>query len=330
MRCTDNRRYRLAAIAAAGMLLFCSCGSKSYELEHPYDVYGTQIHYESLQPEGETATDSLSYFAKDLCTAEDVSISIPAALDSAAQAAGVFHLNEQTVTYSKNIYKKLYPASTTKILTAYTALKHANLTDIVTVSAQAANQAGDSSVCGLKAGDSLSLEELLYGLLLESGNDAAVAIAEHLSGSSEAFASLMNEEAAALGATHSHFSNPHGLHDDEHYTCVYDLYLMLNAALKDEKFQTIVSAHTHHAVYKDAGGNQVTQEWETTDKFLNGEVNPPDGVRVIGGKTGTTNAAGYCLALYSQNAAGEPVISIVLKADSSENLYGLMGELMQR
>ncbi len=330
MKCTDNRRFRLAALGVAGMLLFAGCGSKTYELEHPYDVYGTSIHYASLYPQGDSHAEALPYFARDLCTAAAASAGTPVPGDSSAEAAGVFHLEEKTVTYSKNIYKKLYPASTTKILTAYTALKHADLKDMVTVSAQAANQAGDSSVCGLHAGDRLSLEELLYGLLLESGNDAASAIAEHVSGSSEAFAALMNEEAAAMGATRSHFVNPHGLHDEEHYTCVYDLYLMLNTALQDEKFEKIIRAHKRTAVYSDAGGNQVTQEWETTDKFLNGEVQPPNGISVIGGKTGTTNAAGYCLALYSKNTAGEPVISIVLKADSSDNLYSLMGELMQR
>ena len=174
------------------------------------------------------------------------------------------------------------------------------------------------------------MEELLYGLLLESGNDAAVAIAEHISGNSNSFASLMNEEAAALGATHSHFTNPHGLHEEEHYTCVYDLYLLLNAAMQYEQFETISHTAKHTASYRNASGAAVTGEWETTDKFLTGEASAPDGVTVLGGKTGTTNAAGYCLALYSRNAAQKPQISIVLKADSSENLYALMTELLKQ
>lgn len=334
MKCTDNNKIRLAALAAASMLLFCGCGTKTYELDHPYDVYGTTVNYIKNQPEeenqGEVRQNGLPYFAERLCVAENESAGPQIPQAEKAQAAGVFHLQEQTVTYARNIYQKMYPASTTKILTAYTALKHAQLTDIITVSAQAADQAGDSSVCGLHEGDRLTLEELLYGLLLESGNDAAVAIAEHVSGSSQAFASLMNEEAAALGATHSHFTNPHGLHEDDHYTCVYDLYLMLNAALKYEKFQSVIRTETYTASYTDAAGNEVSQEWTTTDKFLNGEAQVPEGITVIGGKTGTTNAAGYCLALYSNNAAGEPVISIVMKAESSEDLYALMGELLQR
>lgn len=340
MKCTDNKgRHALqfAALTTACIVLLSGCGTKTYELEHPYDVYGTSIHY--VQPPSEDeGTDAqqvlykagtIPYFAQELCVGEYPKAGAENLDASAAEAAGVFHLGEGTITYSKNIYEKMYPASTTKILTAYIALKHADLTDTVTVSEQAAAQAGDSSVCGLKAGDQLTLEELLYGLLLESGNDAADAIAEHISGSSQSFAALMNEEAAALGATHSHFVNPHGLHEEEHYTCVYDLYLLLNAAMKYDEFETIVHTAKHTAAYRDASGASVSQEWETTDKFLTGEAEVPDGVTVLGGKTGTTNAAGYCLALYSKNAADEPVISIVMKADNGDHLYALMTELLK-
>lgn len=346
MKCTDNKDrhamqwqklLQFTVLTAACVLLLNGCGTKTYELEHPYDVYGTSIHY--VQPPSEdesmdaeqilSKSGTIPYFAQELCVGEYPAADAKNLDASAAEAAGVFHLGEGTITYSKNIYEKLYPASTTKILTAYTALKHADLTDTVTVSEQAAAQAGDSSVCGLKAGDRLTLEELLYGLLLESGNDAADAIAEHISGSSQSFAALMNEEAAALGATHSHFANPHGLHEEEHYTCVYDLYLLLNAAIKYDEFETIAHTAKHTATYRNASGASVSQEWETTDKFLTGEAEVPDGVTVLGGKTGTTNAAGYCLALYSTNAADEPVISIVMKADSSEHLYTLMTELLK-
>ena len=97
-----------------------------------------------------------------------------------------------------------------------------------------------------------------------------------------------------------------------------------------EQFETISHTAKHTASYRSASGAAVTGEWETTDKFLTGEASAPDGVTVLGGKTGTTNAAGYCLALYSRNAAQKPQISIVLKADSSENLYALMTELLKQ
>lgn len=347
MKCTDNHRigklrtvarrkskwwFTVAVLAAAAI---SGCGTKTYEFKQAYDVYGTSLHYQvtedAANDQDVLAADDIPYFAKDLCVGEDVTLGTAEIERSqSAEAAGVFHLASGEITYSQNIYKKLFPASTTKILTAYVALKYGNLDDTITVSQQAANQAPDSSICGVHTGDKLTLETLLYGLLLESGNDAADAIAEHISGDAEKFADLMNQEAAALGATHSHFTNPHGLQDEEHFTCVYDLYLLLQAALSYEDFKTIIHTPKYTAIYEDINGNQVTQEWESTDLFLTGEVTPPKGVSVIGGKTGTTEDAGYCLALFSENAAKEPVISIVMKADSRESLYLLMGDLLAR
>ncbi len=343
MKCTDKakktkhshiRGIVLTIAALVVLLLLGSCGQKTYELENAYDVYGTSIHYQ--QPEQEDgliqppASDHVSYFAQELCVADDVMLGTNEVNEQAAEAFAVFNLSRKEATRSKNIYEKLYPASTTKILTAYLALKYGTLSDVVTVSEAAANQASDSSVCNIRAGDQITLEELLYGLLLKSGNDAADAIAEYISGSTKEFAKLMNQEAAALGATHSHFVNPHGLQDEAHYTCVYDLYLLFQKALEYEEFEKIIHAVKHVAVYKDSSGNKVTQEWLTTNQFLNETTKTPKGVTVIGGKTGTTNDAGYCLVLYSKNKSQEPVISIVMKAESRDSLYSLMSELLSR
>lgn len=116
--------------------------------------------------------------------------------------------------YSQNLFEKLYPASTTKILTAYIILKNCDLNATVTVSHDAANPGHSSSVCGLKEGDIITVQDLLYGLLLESGNDAAIALAEYCSGSVEEFAKLMNSTAKSFGATNSNFVNPSGLPDE--------------------------------------------------------------------------------------------------------------------
>ena len=135
-------------------------------------------------------------------------------------AAALFDVNGHTVDYAYNMHERLYPASTTKILTALTALKSCSLDDIVTVSRSgaAASFAADASVCGLKEGDQLSMRTLLYGLLLVSGNDSAVVIAEHIAGSVEGFAAMMNEQAKELRAVNTNFTTPHGLHDENHYT----------------------------------------------------------------------------------------------------------------
>lgn len=200
------------------------CGKTSAAIEQPYDVYATAADF-GLSSNG--TAEAKSYFASNLCVSEDVAIGTDSTDSQVAEGAGTFNLETNTVVYAKNLYERLYPASTTKILTAYIALKYCDDLDaMVTVSENAVNQASDSSVCNLKAGDVIRLRDLLYGLMLRSGNDAAVAIAEYISGDVDSFAALMNQEAAAMGATRSHFVNPNGLPDENHYTCVYDMYLI--------------------------------------------------------------------------------------------------------
>ena len=159
------------------------------------------------------------------------------------------------------------------------------------------------------------MDDLLYGMMLRSGNDAAISIAESISGSVEEFAALMNKEAAALGATQSHFVNPNGLPDENHYTSVYDLYLIFRAALQNETFVQIISTTSYDVTYQAGDGTIEEHTWENTNQYLSGHAKSPDGFTVIGGKTGTTGAAGYCLVLYSMNEQSQPIISIVLKAD---------------
>ena len=167
-------------------------------------------------------------------------------------AVGLFDIKDATTDCAYNIHKKLYPASTTKILTALVALENGNLTDTVTVSAEAdsANFAADEQTCGIKAGDQLTLEDLLNGLLLYSGNDNAVAIADHIAGNTKKFAEMMNAEAQKLMATNSHFVNPSGLHDDNHYTTAYDLYLIFNECIKHEEFVKIINSSSYTAQVK--------------------------------------------------------------------------------
>lgn len=324
MKCTNKWRIVLPVVAVA--LLFCGCSKDDTTLENAYNVFDTSTKY------GITKTGNLQsaeFFAKDLCVTEDENIGLEDTTESVAEGAGLFRLNEKEAVYKKNIYERLYPASTTKILTALIALEESNLDDVVTVSANAANQASDSSVCGLKEGDQISMRDLLYGLMMRSGNDAAIAIAEHISGSSEEFAVLMNAKAQSLGATNSHFVTPNGLHDEDHYTTVYDMYLIMNSAVQNETFVEILQTASYTSNYTDAAGNPVTQDWATTNKYLTGTEAVPEGVTVIGGKTGTTGEAKYCLVQYNQNASGEPMISIVFKADCRDNMYLLMSEILK-
>lgn len=325
MKCTSKLLFSGILIFS---LLTCGCSS-DVAIDDPYDisVSATNASSEALTDFSRSSA-SIHYFAEDLCVAPKEQTHSDAVTDEVVEAMGVFLPTDGTISYQKNIYKKMYPASTTKILTAYLAITQANPDDTVTISEHAADQASDSSVCGMRAGDRIKLSDLLYGLMLKSGNDAAVAIAEHISGSEEAFAELMNETARSFGATNSHFVNANGLHDEDHYTCVYDLYLIFAHAIEEDFFMQLIQTTSYTVYYTDASGTQASQTWTNTNKYLNGEVTQPDGITVLGGKTGTTNAAGYCLVLLSNNDKKEPVISVILKSDGRSNLYYVMNQVL--
>lgn len=247
-----------------------------------------------------------------------------------AEAFALFSVTDGEVLSQQNVFERVYPASTTKILTALVALENGDLTDIVTVPEAADIQESGSSMADLKVGDKLSLSDLLYGLMIPSGNDAAEAIAWHIAGSSEAFVQMMNEKAVSLGATQSHFVNPHGLPDDNHYTTPYDMYLIFNAAIENEQFREIASKRTHEAEVTDADGETRTIKWESGNLYLRGEYDLPAGVSYAGGKTGHTNAAGYCLVMAETADDGKDYISMIFKAGSYDKLYTGMTELLQK
>lgn len=324
MKCINKTIIGGLLIAAVCVLTSCSAEGNT-EIANRYDVYKTSGTYGLT---GNSSYSEMNFFAEDLCVADTEDIATDQFDSSLSVSSAVFDLTNHTVNESQNIYEQMYPASTTKILTAYLALKYGNLSDTVTVSESALDLPADSSNCGLKAGDTLTMEQLLYGLILCSGNDAANTIAEHISGNIDDFVTLMNEEAAKLGATRSHFMNPHGLHDENHYTCAYDLYLIFNEACENDQFYQLISTHDYVANYTSADGSVVEQSWASTNQYFNGTVAPPENVTVIGGKTGTTNSAGNCLVLLSRNSQNKTFISIVLKAENRENLYTCMTELL--
>ena len=298
----------------AAVLLFLSNNGSNIK-EYEKDSYTGSIYQGQM-------------FAQDLCVASgDVQLS-GFEDDTTLHGAALFDLENESVVYGYNLYDRLYPASTTKVLTAYVALKYGNLEDQVTVSANATDFNWDESICGLQTGDTLSMYDLLCGLMLVSGNDAAAAIAEHISGSTEEFSELMNREAAALGATGTHFVNPHGLPDDNHYTTVYDLYLFFNACMKDERFVDIISMDSYTVELKGADGTVRTDEWEPTHFYASGEATAPEGIHIVGGKTGTTLKAGNCVILYEEASDGSPYISVIMGAETKQLLYEEMNRLL--
>lgn len=265
-------------------------------------------------------------FASNLCVIGDES-----SFDqefATSEAAALFDVNNREVLYSKNAYERLYPASITKVMTALVAIKHADLKERVVVTEEAMVTEEGATLCGIRPGDTLTMEQLLYGLMLPSGNDAGAAIAIHMAGSIEGFAEMMNEEAAALGATGTHFINPHGLNDPNHYTTAYDLYLMFNEALKYPVFRQVIGTKEYTANYHDKDSQPVSKTWKGGNWFMTGERETPEGLTVFGGKTGTTQSAGYCLIMGTKDSGDKEYISVVLKADSRSDLYDNMENII--
>lgn len=208
-----------------------------------------------------------------------------------------------TILYEKNGFVRMHPASITKIMTALLALENGRLEDLVTVSEEAASQIGSSMY--LRAGDVYTLEDLLYGLMLNSGNDAAWAIAEHIGGTADAFSDMMNRRAREIGAINTQFRNPHGLTDPNHYTTAFDIALIARTCLRHPYFRRLVSTREKEVI--DASG-QVESILANTNRLL-WIYSGADGV-----KTGTTEAAGQCLVA-SATRGDMKLLSVVLASE---------------
>ena len=219
--------------------------------------------------------------------------------------AVVLDRQSKAILYGKNEKTKTKMASTTKIMTAMVVISNTNLDNVVEVSKKAAGTGG--SRLKIKMGDKITVRDLLYGLLLRSGNDAAVALAEYVGGSVEGFAKLMNEKAKELGLENTNFVTPHGLDSEEHYTTAYELAILTDYALKNEVFSKIVNTKVHTIKI-----NNYSTTISNTNELL-GNLNG-----VYGVKTGFTNGAGRCLVT-SIKRNDLDVICVVLGADTKKD-----------
>lgn len=222
-----------------------------------------------------------------------------------SKSAIVYERSTGSILFGKSENEKRKMASTTKIMTAIIVIENSNLDDIVTVSSKAAGTGG--SRLGLHTNDKVSVRDLLYGLLLCSGNDSAVALAEYVGNDLSGFSTLMNNKCDYLGLNSTHFVTPHGLDDDNHYTTAYELAIITNYALKNETFLNYVSTKTHTISI-----NGHSKNLSNTNELL-GNLNG-----VYGVKTGFTNGANRCLVT-SIKRDNMDLICIVLGADTKKD-----------
>jgi len=260
--------------------------------------------------EGALASSSQTAFPS---TPSDAQATAPRVV---ARSALLMDAGTGRILYEKNARQRMYPASITKIMTALVALEHGDLDAEVTIPRQAAGIEGSSMY--LAAGETYTLEELLYGLMLVSGNDAATAIALHIAGSIGEFARMMNETAKQLGATSTHFANPHGLPDPNHYTTAYDMALITRRALQIPEFRRIVATTEVEIPWRPgrAARTFVSGNWMLGQGGI-------DGV-----KTGFTQAARHTYVA-SATRDGRRLIAVVLSTDPKSQKWADAWELLE-
>lgn len=231
-----------------------------------------------------------------------------------AEAGIIMDMDSKTVLFGQNIHVPYPPASITKLLTALIAVENCEMDEIVTYSHDAIYnvEAGSSNKLELEEGDTLSVEDSLYALLLISNNPSANALAEHIAGSREGFVEMMNAKLAELGCNESHFMNPSGLNDDNQYVSAYDMALIAIAAFQNEKILEISSSKTYAVspTSKRPDGSNIQMEHRLL--MTSDTASPYYLEGAIAGKTGYTSKAGNTLVTYAQRD-GRNIVSIILK-----------------
>lgn len=272
--------------------------------------------------EGDGASTSDSTDNTAVTTADnDSSVTALASNSPALDATAALLVSPDSgmVLYSKNADQKRYPASTTKIMTALLTLENvSNLDETVTSEAvDFENVTADSSNAGILLGEQVTVRDLLYALMLPSANEAAYMLARHVGGSWEQFVDMMNDRAAELGCTGTHFCNPCGLHEEDHYTTAHDLYLIAKEAMKDVTFRDIVSTVQHRMAKTNLHEERIIY---TTNQLIFSSFQPWSYANCLGIKTGHTSQAGNCFVGYAEYGDAK-LFSVVLGCSDSSKEY---------
>lgn len=318
MKCT-------ALLLSAAMLLSAASCSSTLKKEEAvyYDMQVLKDLTAAVNEDGK-----LPGISENVCMIDDESVYDPEIFE--ADHCLLINENAKEVLYSKASSERIYPASLTKLMTALLVVeKVEDLSAKVKVPSEAfEGLTSGASLAGLKEGSSYTVEDLLYALLVPSGNDAANALAIYTYGSVEAFVQQMNKKALELGMLKTHFANPNGLHDDAHYTTAYDLYLLTREAAKHQTIRVIGSAAKAEITCYTDGAEDETLAFNSTNSFLRQYSDVPPQVRISFTKTGYTVNAGRCLIMDVTDMSGQQYVAVIAHAESYDGLYQQMYELL--
>ena len=323
----SGKRIRACCVSAVCLSAVFLSGCSGKQVILPFDISSQETAF-SFETSNENNT--AAPFAADIAVPDgdlEAGEEVSGGPDSYGSAILVDTANANTM-YSKNALAVLYPASMTKVLTAIVAVKNSSPDEVYTADESCVFTEGDVQKIGLKSGDSMTMDQALHLLLIYSANDVAQLIAVNVAGSTEKFAEMMNEEARHIGATNSNFVNPHGLQDENHYTTAYDMYLLFNEAIKHEEIVQVIGTPSYSTVFKHSDGSEASFSCDNTNRFLKGTAIAPLNVNVVGGKTGTTLAAGGCLVMLSKDQGGNNYISCVMKGNTIDVTYDKTSALL--
>lgn len=327
MKCT-NKKMKTIALTVLVSAICMGCANQKLALPYEVDSDVSAFRFET-ETTANTDEEKADGFAHDLCVRDETTLTSDTVALTESLSGILCDVNNNRVIYAKDENLQLAPASLTKVMTALVALKNSELDQVLTASENVVINESGATLCGLEAGDTMTMDQALHALLMQSANDAAVMIAENIGGSVEGFADMMNAEALRIGATNSHFVNPHGLTAEDHYVTAYDMYLIFKEAMKEDVFTQIIHLDSYETVYHNSLGENKSYSASTTNLYLKGDYASPEGITVIGGKTGTTNAARNCLVLMTRDSSGNPYVSVILNCSERQYLYQEMTELLK-
>lgn len=316
----------MAAVLLCSSVLLCSCGNGTSILKDLSADASPSIKKVSGSP-----LACADGFAADIAVVPLDAKNSSGSDDLYSEAALLIDADEGKVIFQKNAHHKEYPASTTKILTSLIALKYGDKTASRKIGSEVLIYEDNVVMCDFREGDEIPFDVIIHGAMMRSGNDAAAALALFAADSLSDFADLMNSEARAIGATESHFVNPHGLYDDNHYTTAYDMYLIFNEAIKNPDFIDVLSCVNYSGSFNrttSRGTYIINASYANSNQYVSGLRAAPEHIKVIGGKAGYTEKARRSYVMLAE-ANGHRYIIVTMRCNDAVEMYSDLDYLLK-